>query len=98
MPNADALLPRASESVVCASVSEGAILYSGDTERYFGINGVGELVWQLLGECSTEGELYARMQERFPDVPRERIQTDVRELLDELLRFGLVQLPRPTIA
>ncbi len=72
------------------------MLFAPETETYFGLNAVGALVWRALPPAHLALEaLCATLGERFPDVPRDTIRADVIELLDALLREGLVQ-PAPT--
>jgi hypothetical protein len=84
-------LPLANPNVVWTTLSEGAVLFSNDTELYYGLNGVGAVVWELLPPRSTTlEELCAAIHGRFPDASPEEIRTDVLELLGEFERFGLV--------
>ncbi|MBK7905639.1 MAG: PqqD family protein [Gemmatimonadetes bacterium] len=89
-------LPSPSPTVVFQSLEDGAMLFYPESETYFGLNAVGALVWCALPPAhGTLDALCATLGERFPDVPRDTIRTDVIELLDALLREGLVQ-PTPT--
>jgi hypothetical protein len=87
----DRELPIANPKVVWTSLSEGAVLFSNETELYYGLNGVGAVVWDLLPPASaTVDQLCVSVHERFPDATLEQIRSDVTELLAELERFGLV--------
>ena len=91
MSTRDRALPLANPKVVWTSLSEGAVLFSNETELYYGLNGVGAVVWDLLPPASaTLDELCLSVHERFPDATLEQIRGDVAELLTELERFGLV--------
>jgi hypothetical protein len=84
-------LPRTSPDVVWTSVSDGAVLFSVSRELYYGANQVAAFVWQQLeSENATFDDLCDAVRQRFPDAPAEEIQTDVRELLDDFERHGLV--------
>ena len=64
------------------------------TETYFGLNGVGRRVWDLLEGGATElPMLIGRLQEQFPDVPEEMLASDTEELLAELVGHGLLAPP-----
>ncbi len=94
MSTRDRALPLASPTVIWTSLSEGAVLFSNETELYYGLNGVGAVVWELLPPASvTVDELCVSVHERFPDATLEQIRSDVIELLAELERFGLVVSP-----
>jgi hypothetical protein len=87
----DRTLPFANPNVVWTSLSEGAVLFSNETELYYGLNGVGAVVWELLPpKSATLEELCAAVHERFPDATLEQIRGDVTELLADLEQFGLV--------
>ena len=89
-------LPSPRSTVVFQALEDGAVLFAPETETYFGLNAVGAIVWQSLPPAHrTLDALSTTIGERFPDVPRDTIRTDVIELLDALLREGLVQ-PTPT--
>jgi len=87
-----AVLPTAHPSVVWTPLPDGAVLFSTETELYFGVNSVGALVWELLPPTTqTLQDLCAAVHERYPDAALEQIRTDVIELLDNLSQYGLVQ-------
>jgi hypothetical protein len=86
-----ALLPVAAADVVYKALPDGAVLFSSESEVYFGLNAVGARVWELLPPTtSTVGELVAELAKAYPDADVETIQGDVTELLEELQRQGLV--------
>ena len=86
-------LPSPRSSVVVKGVSEGAILFCTETETYFSLNPVGVQVWRLLPpECSTEAEIVSRLRRDHPEIPAETIESDVRELLAELVKHRLVEV------
>ncbi|MBX7118693.1 MAG: PqqD family protein [Gemmatimonadaceae bacterium] len=80
--------------VVFQKLDDGAVLFSPDTELYFGLNEVGALVWQLLPPASASlPALTATVGARYPEVASSTIATDVGELLDALVREGLAIAP-----
>jgi hypothetical protein len=86
-------LPAAHPAVVWTPLPDGAVLFSTETELYFGVNSVGALVWELLPPATqTLNDLCAAVHERFPDATLEQIRGDVIELLDTLAQYGLVAL------
>lgn len=86
-----AMLPSPHPAVLFQTVTEGAILLHTEQEVYFGLNGVGVEVWQLLPPACTElEEVCGALAARYPDVPVEELRSDVTELLDTLVAQGLV--------
>ena len=91
LSEAVALLPVPSPRVIFRSVAEGGVLFSTDTEIYFGVNAVGARIWDLLPPASaTVGELCATMALSYPEAGEKRIGNDVRSFLEELIAHGLV--------
>ena len=85
------LLPRVNPEVIWTSVAEGAVLFCVTRELYYGANQVAALVWQQLESTNqTFDSLCAVIQNRFPDAGVEQVCADVRELLDDFERHGLV--------
>ena len=44
------------------------------------------------GACSTEAEIVSRLRRDHPEIPAETIESDVRELLAELVKHRLVEV------
>lgn len=61
-----------------SSVGEGG-------EEIFALNRTGAAIWQLLDETRTLGEVAAQLAGAF-EGPIEEIETDVRGLVDELVK------------
>ena len=84
-------LPNKNPDVVFRRVSEGAVLLSTTDEVYFGLNEVGAFIWEQLDagleNTAALGDALAR---EYPDVDASTIEADMHELLDELLRVGLL--------
>lgn len=64
------------------------ILLDPSTEEMFSLNDVGRLIWRELGATTVE-TIAERVVEAF-EVGHDVAVSDVRVLLDELLRAGLV--------
>ena len=71
-------------------MAEGGVLFSSETEVYFGVNTVGAIIWELLPKSSTVEHLCATLTERFHDVGPERIRHDVLSFISDLRANGLV--------
>jgi len=92
------VLPTRNPKVIFKVLATGAVLYSTEEEVYFGLNAVGVRVWELLPPThSTLDEVCRVIAAEYPDVGEDVIRADVSELIDELLKLGLVQpAPAPT--
>ena len=85
-------LPTAAPDVVFKALPDGAVLFSSDSEVYFGLNAVGARVWELLPPArETVAEVVSELAAQYPDVDRSVIEADVAELLGDLQRQGLVR-------
>lgn len=82
-------IPRA--TVVWINLPDGAVLFSPETEVYYGLNNVGSVIWEQLRERIPSLELLCEaVHERFPDATLEQIRADVLELLSDFSKNGLV--------
>ena len=87
---ADARLVAARDQVSAEVEGESVILNLADGV-YYGLDGVGARVWELLPPvCATFDELCTRLSTEYPEVPRSIIETDVKELLADLSAHKLV--------
>jgi hypothetical protein len=77
---------------VFKDLADGGILFSTQQEIYFSLNAVGAAIWRLLPpECETLDQMVDRLATQYPDVDPQVIERDVRELLADLEREGLVE-------
>lgn len=84
-------LPTPSASAIFKPLAEGGVLFSTETEVYFGVNVIGARIWELLPPASkTFGELCAALAAQYSDVSPAQIQKDVQKFLDDLIENGLV--------
>jgi len=82
---------RPNPDVVFCEVEDGAVLLSASDEVYFGLNEVGAKVWTLLPPASSGvDEICDRLCDQYPEVDPTTVRQDVRELLDELSKHGLL--------
>jgi len=85
------MLPKPSEAVIFKELSEGGVLFHTTEEVYFGLNHVGCVVWRCLPPAMDNVEdVCLQVQRQYPAEPMATIRTDVEELLEELVKFGLV--------
>lgn len=72
--------------------ADGAVVYSPGDESYFGLNGTGAEVWNLLPkEGERFEELLRKMVALYPEAPESDLRTDLGDLLDELVKHGLMR-------
>ena len=89
-PLIDMYLP--SSGVLFQRFADGAVVYSPGDESYFELNGTGATVWGLLPkEGMTLQQLLEKMAALYPEAPESELRTDLNDLLDELVRHGLLR-------
>lgn len=91
-------LPKPAPAAIFRAMAEGGVLFSSDSEVYFGVNPVGAIIWELLPTCETVEELCATLSGRFSDVGLSRIQRDVSNFISDLRANGLVVETPPKAA
>lgn len=90
------MLPSANPSVIFQKLDDGAVLFTPETEIYFGLNAVGALVWDLLPpRTESLDALCASVAAVYPDVPTGTVRADVEELLAQLVAEGLARRATP---
>lgn len=80
-----------SEEQISTTIEDEAVILHVDSGAYFGLDGVGRRIWELLADDPTVGDIEARIHEEFA-VDRDQVATDVREFVAELDSEGLVRL------
>ena len=80
-----------SKDVLFQEVSGETVLLDLASEQYFGLDEVGTRVWQLLNEGQSLDAMLEVLLGEY-EVERERLEADVRALLESLIEAGLVQL------
>ncbi|HLW83186.1 MAG TPA: PqqD family protein [Candidatus Acidoferrales bacterium] len=78
------------EQVSCDLGGEAAILGMKNSV-YYGLNPVGARVWQLLQEPRSVQEICGTIVSEY-DVTAERAESDLLQLLQQMLSEGLVEL------
>ena len=59
------------------------------TGRYHSLNETAALIWRLVNQHGRLGPVVDSMEASL-DVPRERLETDVRRAVEELIELGLL--------
>lgn len=84
-------LPISAPTTVFRRLPEGGVLFSTETEVYFGVGLVGAQIWELLPPATqTVEEMVENLASIYHDVPVSQIRVDVERFLSELLSSGLV--------
>jgi len=84
-------LPRPAPGAVFKRLPEGGVLFSSDSEVYFGVDLVGARIWEMLPPVTqTVEEMVDQLAAQYRDVAATQIRSDVDRFLDELLANGLV--------
>lgn len=90
-PHDETPLPAPAAGAVFRRLPEGGVLFSTETEVYFGVGAVGAAIWELLPPATkTVEEMVATLAAKYRDVSASQIRTDVERFLAELLSNGLV--------
>jgi hypothetical protein len=77
------------QGVIAKMVGSEMVLLDYDRGIYYGLNGVGARVWQLLAGGATLDEVLDRLTDEY-DVPRAALEADVAALLRDLQAKELV--------
>jgi len=75
-----------------SSLDDEVAILNLESGVYYGLDPVGAFIWGLLHEPTTLAQVVDGVCARYPDVSKETVDTDVRELLGELAEQGLVQI------
>ncbi len=91
MPSNDWILPKPAESAIFRALPEGGVLFSTESEVYFGVNMVGARIWELMPPATqTFGELIDALRSEYSDVSVDVIRGDASKFVEQLLSNGLV--------
>jgi hypothetical protein len=84
-------LPAPLPGSIFRKLPEGGVIFSTDTEVYFGVTAVGARIWELLPPATgTLDEMVAILASEYNDVDVSKIRTDVERFIAELLTNELV--------
>jgi hypothetical protein len=80
-----------SPEVLFQEVSGETVLLDLASESYFGLDVIGTRVWGLLESGVSVGDMLDVLLDEY-EVEREVLEKDVAELLEKLLKAGLIKL------
>jgi hypothetical protein len=81
---------RAVENQISTEIEGELVVLQLEEGEYFGLDGVGPRIWELLQESRTVGDIEDRLTEEY-DVSRERVRRDVDDLLADLGDAELIE-------
>lgn len=82
---------RRTQEEMSADLGEEAVVLHLDSGVYYGMEGVGPRIWQLLEEPRTGREIRDVLLEEF-EVGKDRLEADLRSFLGELRDEGLIEV------
>jgi hypothetical protein len=83
-----ALIPR---HVMFRELEGEAVVLNLESERYYGLDGVGTRIWVLLSNSETIEQAYQVISNEY-DVQPDVLRQDMNHLVQELVQQGLVEL------
>ena len=84
----------APDHVLSRKVSGETVLLSLDSEEYYGLDGVGTRLWELVEQGTTFGDAVTTIADEY-EVEEDTVAGDLRQLLDDLLESNLVLTSSP---
>ena len=86
------------DDVLSRRIGDETVILHLESEQYFGLNGVGTRLWDLLNEGTTLGHAVTLLAADY-QVDPELVEVDVRAVLDDLMDSDLVVIvPDPAAA
>lgn len=80
-----------SKDVLTQEVSGEMVLMDLSSEQYFGLDAVGTRVWNLLDQGIAPADLLSILLREY-EVEQLQLESDIEELLGQLLEAGLVRV------
>lgn len=74
-----------------SKVGERSIVYHPELRKAVVLNPMGSWLWSQLDSPMDQEQLEHKLQERFPEVPGDRIKTDVEAFVQHLLSEGVLK-------
>ena len=88
-PVGDQQVLRPHPQVVARRVEDELVLVQLDRNNIYALNRTGSRLWELIAEGRSRSEARSKMLEEF-DVPKAELEREVDDLLDNLVREGLL--------
>lgn len=81
---------RIADDVLLRELDGESVVLDLNSERYYGLDEIGTRMWQLLVSSATVEDAYQALLNEY-DVEPQRLREDLRDLLGELNRSGLIR-------
>ena len=82
---------RVPDDVLISNLQEEAVILNLDSERYFGLDGVGTRFLSVLTTSDSIEDAYKRLRSEY-DVDSEALRHDLIALVENLIEQGIVQI------
>ena len=79
------------DGVLVQELQGESVLLNVNTENYYGLDEVGTRMWSVLSEAPSIADAIDKLLEEY-EVDRTTLESDVDELLTELLEKKLIEL------
>ncbi len=79
------------KKIIQSKIREEVVMMDIDSGFYFGMNGVGSVIWQHLSNAITLDDLVCKLMEEFK-VDKQTCETDTIEFLDKLLEKNIIKV------
>ena len=76
---------------IAATVDDEVVMLSARAESYFGLDGIGSRIWNLIEQPRQVAEICASLVESY-EVDAATCERDVIKFLDELHGHGLIRI------
>lgn len=80
-----------SKDQVACDLGGDATVVTWKNDIYYGLDPVGKRVWQLIQEPVTVAQIRDVMKAEY-DVEASQLEADIRDLLEQLVEQGLVEI------
>ena len=82
---------RISADVLSQDVSGETVLLDLNSENYFGMEGVGTRLWQLLKEHGDLSKIYNVLLQEY-EIDEKQLETDLDAIMNELVDAGIIKI------
>jgi hypothetical protein len=79
------------KDVLTQEVSGEMVLMDLSSEQYFGLDAVGTRIWNLLDQGTAPADLLSILLREY-EVEQQQLESDIEELLGQLLEAGLLRV------
>ena len=73
---------------------DGALLFNPDSNRIQLLNNTGFFIWKFCSEGRTLSDISEAVRQEYSDVPKEQLNEDVKQFLDEMFEIGFIEIAK----